>query len=332
MNNKRLLTTLVLLLALACSALAQQGSPVQTLPFTASPPLGVATANCSISGTAGQTTYYYWVVAQYAVGSIAPTAPSCIVTNAPNSLSGSNFVVINWNAASSASSLTYAVLRSTTATFPGTATDAVTASTTSLTQNDQSASLSAYTFTNAPPVSLSLQINNRDYSTPAIVMFDSLGNTQAVFQTSGGFQWYGNQLADATGALSLSTAGNGPIYSVYGSATLAQINAGVTIVPAVTGRTLKIVGVLLQAIGGAAAGCTAIQVDDTTGTPVVGVSVAVAGLTQNTIVTEATATNVTLTTFLTALTANKGLQIIKTGSSCTTLTSLNYRVLYTVNS
>lgn len=414
MNNKRFFTTLFLLLALACSALAQQGSPVQTLPFSTPPPVAVSTANCSISGTAGNTTYYYWVVAQYTVGSVAPSGPSCVVTNASNTLSGSNYVVVNWNAPGPGTSLTYAVLRSTSSTFPGTATDAVTASTSSLTQNDQSNSLSGYTFTNAPPATMSMMLNNRDFTGPNVSILDGNGNTTlSMIQTTSGVNGLGVVAgatgtapllsssvtgADANAGLSISSNGTGAIsfltgnngrnqfkvvntagtvinrltvtgaattaaptlavdtttdsnvdifltpkgtgvvvapqqvYSVEGSVTVAQINAGNTILAATTGRTLKIVGVLMQAVGGSAAGCTAIQVADTTGTPVVGVSVAVAGLTSGTIVTEATASNVTLTTFLTALTANQGLQIIKTGGSCTTLVTMNYRVFYKINS
>lgn len=147
-------------------------------------------------------------------------------------------------------------------------------------------------------------------------------------KSTAGFQLNGSTFSDSTGALGGGTAGqNGNVYSAFGSATTSQINSGQTILADVSGRTVKIVGFLMQAIGGAAGTCTAIQVADSAGT--VGVSVAIAGLTQNTVVTEATASNVTLTTFLSGLTAGKGLVLQKTGSSCATLTSLNYRVLYT---
>ena len=120
-------------------------------------------------------------------------------------------------------------------------------------------------------------------------------------------------------------------YSVYGNITLANINAGLTIVPGITSRAIVIHHFTLQAIGGAATACTLVELADTAGTPVVGVSVTIADLTQSTIVNEASGTGVTLTTFLAGLTAGQGLQIIKTGSACTTMTSMNYEVIYSYN-
>lgn len=123
--------------------------------------------------------------------------------------------------------------------------------------------------------------------------------------------------------------------TAYGSLTLAQLNAGQTIVAANANRTAKILNAQLSAVGGAAATCTAIQVDDTAGTPIVGVSLTIAALSgagvQVTTDTAPAAGAWTYTTYQSALTAGQGIQILKTGSNCATMTGLNYRVQYTYN-
>ena len=86
---------------------------------------------------------------------------------------------------------------------------------------------------------------------------------------------------------------------------------------------------MLQAKGGAAATCTSVQVVDTTGTPVVGVQANAAQLTQDTVNDESAASMV-LTTFLVNFTTGKGLVIRDVGGQCSTMTSLNYLVLYKV--
>jgi len=75
-----------------------------------------------------------------------------------------------------------------------------------------------------------------------------------------------------------------------------------------------------------------VEIADTTGTPVVSVGVPIADLTQNTIVTPSSA-SLTFTTYSWQgqLGMSQGLQILKTGASCTTATSLNYRITYTLN-
>lgn len=104
------------------------------------------------------------------------------------------------------------------------------------------------------------------------------------------------------------------------TATLAEINAGKTIVPAVVGRTYQVHGVKFICTGSFAAG-TDIRISDTAGTPVDVVTVPVASLTDGALITESTANNVVGTMFA-DLTASKGVQIRKTGSSMTTATKV----------
>lgn len=124
------------------------------------------------------------------------------------------------------------------------------------------------------------------------------------------------------------------VYSVSVTASIAQVNAGLTFLTGVTGRTVKVQHVALQAIGGAVATCDDVRISDTNGTPVDVFSVLVAALTQNTVVTENNSgMDFTLGTFApTGLTANAGLQIRKTGASCATATSVRAVVFYTLNS
>lgn len=123
------------------------------------------------------------------------------------------------------------------------------------------------------------------------------------------------------------------VYTVSSNVSIANVNTGTVLVAAVSGRTLKIEHVFLQAIGGAVATCTTVRISDTTGSPVDAVSVAIAALTQNTVVTEATPTTVTLSAFApTALTASQGIQIRSVGTACATATSINVIVFYTINS
>jgi hypothetical protein len=158
--------------------------------------------------------------------------------------------------------------------------------------------------------------------------------TDAILMPSSGVLQYtgGIQLVDATGALNSNVAGESPVYSAYGSMTTANLNTGTNIVPPVTGRTLKVLQFDSSTTGGAATTCTAIVLEDTA--PVVAISTTVAAYSgagvQVTTSTAPAAGAMTFTTFLSALTANAGLKLASTGSACTVMTALNYKVLYTV--
>lgn len=117
---------------------------------------------------------------------------------------------------------------------------------------------------------------------------------------------------------------------VKGTATTAEVNAGKTIVEADASRTICVHGGYMIARGGNASGATSVDIKDTADTPVVAVACAVAGLTQDAVLSFDAASNVTNTTRGTGLTAGKGLQIKKTGSNLATATSVDYLVEYTV--
>jgi hypothetical protein len=302
------------LIALAAVVLVGQTTRSVTLSVTAPSP--VQNIQATVSGTPGQTKACYWVVANYVGGAVMSTPGVCL-SNVPNTLSSSNKVILTWQAATGVN-VTYDVLKTTTPAgpVPGASTALSTAQTTT-TYTDQGGSLSPYTAASYvyPVASELIALNNRDFSPPQVTFGPWLVNISAI----PGF--------DTTGALLNGT------YSVSANLSLAQVNAGTTILAGATGRTLKVSHFFLQAKGGDTATCTDVRISDTAGSPVDVATVAVAGLTQNTVVTEATASNVTVGTFApTALTAGAGLQVRKTGASCATATSFNVIVYYTINS
>lgn len=113
--------------------------------------------------------------------------------------------------------------------------------------------------------------------------------------------------------------------------TAAQINAGLTLLPAVGGMAYRIVDIRLIAVGGAAAGATAVVV---LGTRAAGsvtlMSVAVAGLTQSTAVDIDDAASAILAdgASFTGLDVNTPVTIGKTGASLTGATNIDAIVRY----
>lgn len=307
---KRLARSILLLLLLALS-LSAQG--VVSYPFTAGLPPSVPPGNvsCSTSGTTGTVTYYYWVVAIYTIGQMAPLglAPSCVITNANATLNGSNFDVISWLPVSvpSYTSINYAVIRNTTSTWPGTGTTAAVASQAGTTFNDQSNSLNSFTWTAASPGNGQLIFDAIDGTVPFVSLKDSLGgNTQTFYSPN-------------------------ITYEVDAVVTQAQINAGFTLVPATGSQTLKVVSYFWK-VNGAFATCTDVRLSDTSAGPVDITTILIAALTNGAILGEQITTSTTLNTFAAALTANQGIQIRKTGSACTGNTNVTVSVKYKVNS
>ncbi len=163
-------TSFVLLLCCLFSAACAFGQTSQTatdyiarrIQFQVlNPPQPVQTASVFVSGNPGPATYYYWIVTNTVLGASSPAGPFQL-SNAPNTLSGSNFNQVNWSSIPDA--ISYDVLRTSTNAPPsGSCNCAVIAGTTSTTVNDQSNSLSAYT------------VNTFDPSTMAVVFQNSNG-------------------------------------------------------------------------------------------------------------------------------------------------------------
>lgn len=115
-------------------------------------------------------------------------------------------------------------------------------------------------------------------------------------------------------------------------ATTAQVNAGLTLLPARAGIKYQVVDLALISIGGAASGATTVDILGTQTTSVKLLAAAVAGLTQNTLL-RAGATNATIlaagASFV-ANDANTAITIGKTGSDLATSTHIDVLLQYRV--
>jgi hypothetical protein len=113
-----------------------------------------------------------------------------------------------------------------------------------------------------------------------------------------------------------------PKYTVIVTATLAQINAGLVIVPADPLRTITPTGFRLLITGNFATG-TDVRLSDTNGTPVDIVTVLTAELTNGAIIGTGGGTGITYGAgFAAPLTAGAGVQIRDTGTAMTGGTSI----------
>lgn len=130
-------------------------------------------------------------------------------------------------------------------------------------------------------------------------------------------------------ATNLTVTGRQVVYTAQSSATIAEINAGKTLVAGVTGKVIKVLGFKARSVGNFG-GCTSVDIEDTNTSPVAIATVAVAAATNGALLGEAT-TNVTMGAgYLGSLTSGKGIAVTATGT-CTTATSMWIQVLYTID-
>jgi len=123
-----------------------------------------------------------------------------------------------------------------------------------------------------------------------------------------------------------NTERNSRLRCACGSATKAEYNAGKIIVPPNSSRSVILVGGWLRSIGNVTQ-ATSIDICSTAGTPVVGVSVAAAQLTDGTLAPLLASTS-TITTLGTANVKGDGLQILSVGTDESTATACDYCVYY----
>jgi hypothetical protein len=329
----------------------------QQLIFPQAPP----TATAVFFGTTGSTAYYYWVVANYPWGASIPGGPA-VVANGNATLSALNVINVSWASMTAATS--YDLLRTASSTPPTSGCNcALIIRTASTSYNDTGIGFLAYTVASPgvifPDASAQTTAAGGTTGGPTVIQLAQIndtGNNLAVEKLTG--------TASAVNEVTLSNAatGNSPAVSATGSdtdidltitpkgagavkiagvvrtadltITTANLNAATsnTIVAAVTGRTLQVVGFFLQALGGNTATCTDVRISDTAGSPVDVVVEGIAGLVQNQGITESSAVaNLTFGAgWSTTLTASKGIQIRKTGGACATATSFYVRVYYRI--
>ena len=186
-------------LLLASPAIAQSPGPTQTtqqnfLLNTSTPPVSSAAAR--IVGNPGPATVYYWIVANYPVGSSSPAGPFA-VANVPNTLSGSNYVAVSPSYPLGATSLD--LLKTSSPVAPsGACACAVATGVTSGNINDQSNSTSAYTVNpfNASAFTLSLANEVTGAGATHLVLRQG-GVFVADLSTSGGFTVGGDLAANS---------------------------------------------------------------------------------------------------------------------------------------
>ena len=345
---------LLLIAAIVCSSI---GMNAQQLIFPQAPPAPTA----RFFGTTASTSYFYWVIARYPWGTSAPSNSGGI-TNGSSSLSNTNIINVTW--ASMPSATGYDLLRTSSNSAPtGSCNCALVTNTTLTSYNDIGNALLTYTL--ATPGAIFPDASAQTTAAPSaggltaakLATINDTGNNLPVVTISGNASAV-NDVQVANGAttvapvisaigsdtnidLKLAAKGSGivnvpgVVYSSTLVITTANLNTPTlnVIVPAVTGRTYTPVGFFLQALGGSTAGCTLVELTDTAGSPVLIASEAVAGLPQNQGVNETS--SVTYLTFgagwLAPLTISKGIQILKTGSACTTATSFVASVFYTIS-
>lgn len=124
-----------------------------------------------------------------------------------------------------------------------------------------------------------------------------------------------------------NTAASDTLKSVVNTVTLAELNAGKTILADLAGRTVKPVAFTITVSGDFTTG-TSIEIEDTNGTPIVIASVAQAGLTDGAVIKEDETNTTVGAGFLGSLTAGKGIAVTKTGSDFAGGTSITVKVDY----
>jgi len=141
---------------------------VITLEASIPPSIEVGQVGAVITGTLGRTTYYYWVVANYPIGSSLPSGP-VVVHNGPDILSGTNYITLYWPHKLYA--ISYDLLRTTSTAFPnGTASIAVATGLTGYNQADIGGALAAYTLHVADRAVGYIRLDNIQSIKPTLIM------------------------------------------------------------------------------------------------------------------------------------------------------------------
>lgn len=215
--------------------------------FLANGPVPVSGGNASVVGTAGLTTYYYWIVAKYPIGNSVPLGPITL-NNAPNTLSGGNYVQLNWNGVVGATG--YDIIKSTTNSLPNTGVFSLVLNTAATTYNDTGQSLSAYSVTSAGSVRGSIVLNAVDYAQSRFI-FDQWIMVPTICFTDGTCQ---------------STAGGGgsgnctttviPYTALTAAATTMNVSLGISVAQ---GSTVVLSRIKEGTIFACSGGCTGIS-------------------------------------------------------------------------
>jgi hypothetical protein len=134
-----------------------------------------------------------------------------------------------------------------------------------------------------------------------------------------------NYIIDSTNAITAVF----PTYTKVATVSLAQLNAGLTLIADIPGRTIVPVDYLIV-VNGTFLTATDIRLQDSNGSPVLLTTALIAAVTAGAkLSNDVVIANVTDGAGMYAsLTAGKGIQIVKTGSAATGGTSLLVRIQY----
>ena len=239
---------------IAVSAWAQEPFPptspaaatsIQAFPIYTLNVAPVRGATRQVIGVPGQTTYFYWAVTNYAVGSAVSRLGGIFAANA--TLSGSNYVLISPFGYPAGSS-SVDILRTTTDQAPtGVCNCAVATGVTSGSIQDQSNTLSAYTVPLFNPNTYALTLTN-----------EVVGSNSSHLILRQGWPWPGTLVAD------LSTGGGA------GTITGATPNGGLLVTGTTLGMLTSCSSGQVEAWNGTAWACTTISSGGITGSGTVG--------------------------------------------------------------
>lgn len=139
--------------------------------ITAPGPDAVMGTSAQVVGPPGLATYFYWWVAHYPIGVSVVSTP-VIVRGAPSPASPTNYVLVTGQPALGANA--YDLLRTTTGQLPSGPANIAIAQTLPLpTYQDNGAGLAPYNIAGlaaGAPVSVFINVNNRDFETPTLVI------------------------------------------------------------------------------------------------------------------------------------------------------------------
>lgn len=117
--------------------------------------------------------------------------------------------------------------------------------------------------------------------------------------------------------------------SVVNVVTLAEINAGKTILAGVTGKTITVLDFAAK-VNGTFITTTTVDLEDTNGTPVVISALAVANLTDGNVIKPGDTGSAEGAGYLGALTLGAGLAVTNTGSAAAGGTDITFLVEYLI--
>lgn len=111
-------------------------------------------------------------------------------------------------------------------------------------------------------------------------------------------------------------------------ATLAQINAGLTLIPGITGKKITVTNYVAQVTGAFTTG-TSVELESTNASPVAVTTIAEAGLTNGAILTPNSSNTTLGVGFGGPLGSGDGLKVVNNGTASAGGTSIQFNITYT---